>query len=63
MIEAGGSSSCLAVRLHGDLLKDEICFTGDVSPVVKGHLSVVEVGILSTLTANSVLCLPIRVLQ
>lgn len=63
MIEGGGSSSRLIVHLHGDLLKDEICFTGTVSPAVKGLLSVVEIGILSALIANSVLCLPIRVLQ
>jgi len=62
MTEDGGSSSCL-VRLHGDLLKDEICFTGQVSSVVKGRRSVVEVDILSALTANEVLCPPIRVLQ
>lgn len=44
------------------MLKDETCFTGEVSPLVK-DLLVVEVGILSALTANSVLCPPIRVLQ
>lgn len=63
MIEGGGNSSCLAVCFHGDLLKDEICFTGEVSPAVKGLLSVVEIHILCALTANSVLCLPVRVLQ
>lgn len=44
MIEGGGSSFCLVVCLHGDLLKDEI--SGEVSPEVKGLLPVVEVGIL-----------------
>lgn len=59
MIEGGGSSFCLIVCLHGDLLKDEI--SGEMSPEVKGLLSVAEVGIV--LTANSVLFLPIRILQ
>lgn len=63
MIECGGSSPCLIVSLHGDLLKNEICFIGEVSPEVKGLLSVVKVGILSALTANSMLFPPIRVLQ
>lgn len=44
MIEGGGSSFCLIVCLHGDLLKDEI--SGEMSPEVKGLLSVAEVGIL-----------------
>lgn len=43
MIEGGGSSSCLVVCLHGDLLKDEFCFTGKASPVDKGLVSIVEV--------------------
>lgn len=63
MTESGGSSSCLVVHLHSDLLKDEICFTGEVFPAGKDLLSVVGVGILSAFTANSVLCPPIRVLQ
>lgn len=63
MIEGGGNSSCLAVCLHGDLLKDEIGFTGEVFPAVKGLLSVAEVDILCVPTANSMLCLPVRVSQ
>lgn len=44
MIESGGSSFCLVVCLHGDLLKDEI--SGEMSLEVKGLLSLVKVGIL-----------------
>lgn len=63
MNEGRGSFPCLVVFFHSDLLKDEICFIGKMSPEVKGLLSVIKVGILSAFTANSVLCPSIRVLQ
>lgn len=55
MIEGGGSSFCRAAHFHGDLPKDESCFTGEASPVGKGLLPAGEVGILSALKAVSLL--------
>lgn len=34
--EGGGSFSCLAACLHGNLLQDEFCFIGKVPLLVKG---------------------------
>lgn len=62
MIEGGGSS-CLVVCLHGDLLKDEICFTGKAPQWIKALSRLLRYSILSALTANSVLCQPVMVLQ